>query len=84
MKLTDIQTFMVAYETKWRSRVDTENPYDANPYTRVGRNEMADWCKSTGVKLDPLLDHKQIKPSLDRLFKRLKREFPGERWDCRW
>lgn len=80
VSMTDLQKFIVAYETKWRMRVGTENPYDADPYARVGRNEMADWCKASGVAIDPLLDAGEIQPSLDRMFKRLRREFPGERW----
>lgn len=81
--MKDLQNFLIAFETKWRSRVGTTNPYDADPYARVGRNEMADWCKANGVKLDPLMDIAEIQPSLDRMFKRLRREFPDEGW-ARW
>ena len=78
--LTDIQAFVIAYEVKWRTRVGTINPYDADPYARVGRNEMADWCKECGLAIDPLLDAEKLQPCLNKMFSRLKREFPEERW----
>ena len=79
---TDLGKFLIAYETKWRSRVGTTNAYDVDPYARVGRNEMQAWCKANGVNLDLLLDAAAIQPALDRLFRRLKKEFPGEAWHC--
>lgn len=77
---TDIRKFLIAYETKWRSRVGTTNAYDCDPYARVGRNEMQGWCKDNGLKIDLLLDAAEVQPPLNRLFSRLKREFPDERW----
>lgn len=78
--MEEIQKFLVAFEVKWRSRVNTTNPYDADPYSRVGRNEMADWCRENRLLLNPLLDAALIQPGLNKLFRRLKREFPEENW----
>lgn len=78
--MDDMTKFLIAFEAKWRSRVNTLNPYDADPYSRVGRNEMAVWCRENGLAINPLLDAEKIQPGLDKLLKRLKREFPDERW----
>lgn len=77
----DILTFVIAYETKWRSRVGTMNPYDADPYARVGRNEMSDWCKANKIDIDPLLDAAIVQKALNKMFARLRREYPDERWE---
>jgi len=79
-RVTDTAKLLAEFERRWRERVGTHNPYDADPYARVGRNEMADWCKTNGIAIDPLLDAEKIQPGIDRLFKKLRREFPDERW----
>ena len=77
---TDLRKFLIAYETKWRSRIGTTNAYDCDPYARVGQNEMMDWCQANGVRLHPLFDAAEIQPEVRKLWKRLAKEFPDEGW----
>ena len=77
---TEIRKFLIAYEVKWRSRVGTTNAYDVDPYARVCRGEMSEWCKANGLLLDPLFDSALIQPELRRMWRRLAKEFPNEAW----
>lgn len=67
---------MVYYEKLWRSRTPARNALDIMARQRVMYSDLL----AKFPDLDAL-DRETIFPAAERLFKKLKREFPNERWD---
>lgn len=70
-----------AYERIWRRRTPTTQISDIMARNRVTYSDLMDWYFTTyGEWLTPL-DREPIAPVVAKVLKRLKREFPNERWD---
>lgn len=81
MTTSQKQTFAEEFERRWLSRMGTENPYDHNPRTRVGQNEMADWWMNAfGYEYNLALDGAAAGQIVKRSLAKLRRQFPEEAW----
>lgn len=74
-----IQAVVDYLERTWRSRTPSTRVDEVNASYRVGRGEMRLWCRQNNIQLDEMDEDFQVAST--RMYFRLYREFPHERWD---
>lgn len=78
-ELTDVERIVAEVERRWRARTPAIRIDEVDPATRVSRGEMRLWAKQNSVKYDDL--DPDLALALDKMFRRLRKEFPKERWE---
>ena len=74
-----IAAYVVEFERRFRERTPAQDVLAALPEYRVGRSEMQTWWEAQGYVMT-LDTHLELHAALKPVFRRLKREFPDERW----
>lgn len=67
-------------ESEWRRRTPPQSIYDALPESRVTFSDLADWYAKTYHEPLHALARRDLAAVLRPVFKRLRKEFPKERW----
>lgn len=79
MTATEIELVVIETERRWRERTPATRVDEVNASYRVARGEMRRWCSEHGIKLDEFDPNMQ--DAWNRMYKRLRKEFPSERWE---
>jgi hypothetical protein len=79
--MINIEKYIEEVERRWRSRTPATNVLDIEPESRVNRAEMVLWARQKGYTL-PIRDD-EFDRAVFSLFKRLRKEFPNEKWSKR-
>lgn len=80
MTAVEIGAYVAEVESRFRARTPSTDILSALPEQRVGRSEMRAWfLERFGRELD-LWDVMELEAPVSRLFRRLRRAFPDERW----
>ena len=66
-------------ERRWRSRTLPKTVIDVEPESRVNRSEMSQFAHQLGIELPINDDEYDI--MIFKLYDRLRKEFPKERWE---
>lgn len=72
---TDLAAVATYYERLWRERRGSGNVMDVNPWGRVMWSDLTAHFLTLSI-----WDREALQPRLDRIHKRLRREFPDEEW----
>lgn len=82
MRLTPEQeaAYVAEFERRFRERTPARDVMDVLPETRVGRGEMRTWFQDAFGRAVDIDDTIQLDAPLRKAFKRLRREFPEEKW----
>ena len=73
--------YVAEMERRWRERTPSTDILSALPGYRVGRSEMRAWFLETYQQEMDFDDETDVQPLVAKMFARLRRKFPGERWD---
>lgn len=76
----EIAAIVAECERRFRERTPPRDCQEVLASYRVGRGELRRYANEQKIKMDELDEVFQV--AMLRLFVRLKREFPGERWDA--
>lgn len=80
MNASQVATVVAEIERRWRDRTPAKSVADASPDDRVNRSEINAFCCERFGCLPPIGDD-DYDLAIFRLFDRLRREFPDERWE---
>ena len=80
MTKNELAAYVAETETRFRARTPSTDILSALPEHRVGRSEMRAWFVEKFGRDLTLDDATELARPLARLFGRLRREFPDERW----
>ncbi len=75
----DIEKILKEVERRWLERTPAKSIDEVDPAYRVSRGEIRLWCSQNNIILDEL--DADLELALAKLYKRLKKEYPHERWD---
>ena len=71
---------MAEFERRWRARTPATTVDEVLPEFRVGRGELRRWVLETFQVEVEFEDLEPLNRALVPVFRRLRREFPGELW----
>ena len=80
MTADEITRLVAHVEQLWRSRTPPTSVHEMLPSYRVGRAEIWAWCNDNGIRYDELDEECDV--AMTKMFLRLRREFPAEKWDA--
>lgn len=72
--------YVAELERRWRARTPAPDIEAVLPATRVGRSEMRAWFVERYGRPITFDEEMDLHPFVAAMFKRLRREFPTERW----
>ena len=75
----EIRLTVEEIERRWRSRTPAKTASDANASYRVATSEILLWGNQNGIEVDRT--DEDFQEASTRMFFRLRKEFPNEKWD---
>lgn len=75
----EIARVVAESEKRFRARTPATRIDEINASYRVGRGEIRGWCSDEGIALDEVDENFEL--AMLKLYVRLHREFPNEKWD---